>query len=617
MIVILGENDKHTMRREIELVYPAADRPRGVRIVCRAGRPYEIDDLVRVSIASARNVIVLAGSRQPRVADQETIATALALQALPAGLVISGAVIAEINCAETQCMLRTIAHRAGNGPERGIGPHSRSVVSFSETHGDGYHDAAAGEVIGIKPSALVDALMIAHALRPSVGQALLELTSAKGSSIVSFRVPPALVAAGLTFGGTVRRFPSASVFGVQGADGHVALAPPDTRPLRKHDRLIAIVSDRPDTVRIAPVPPPPPPPPPRPLGDPLRHTIRAAPPQRMTIVLVGWSARMAQLLRTIDRAPGLASGSTVHVLASQREHRRKLELERDGIALNGEGLRRVRLDHRYGSITAARNLVQLPLATARAVLVVGEIDLDEDEDADGGAVLQIADSCALTATVLLQRVRHQQLVDVTRRVSGAASGIDNSEAQRIVTQVVDVFTKRVLERKPHIAGTGTSSVFHRNAIACSLLTMSAIHPEAHEVFKKLLGDSDDASGDDASGGGASGGDGGDASGGASSGRDYAGALVTTPASAFADADELKTMAFWDLSGRVRDACGGVLVGFRRAGINSRVVLNPKDKEAKLWQAAVLAASESEIDHGGSSTPTSINPTDALLIVTRG
>ena len=321
---------------------------------------------------------------------------------------------------------------------------------------------------------------------------------------------------------------------------------------------------------------------------------------------------MAQLLRTIDRAPGLASGSTVHVLASQREHKRKHELERDGIALNGEGLHRVRLDHLYGSITAARNLVQLPLAEARAVLVVGEIDLDEDEDADGGAVLQIADSCALTATVLLQRVRQQQLVNVVRRASGAASGVDTAENHRIVTQVVDVFTKRVLERKPHIAGTGSSSVFHRNAIACSLLTMSAIHPEVHEVFNKLLGDSDDASG----GEGASGSHGGDA-GNAGSRRDYAGALVTTPASAFADADELEAMTFWDLSGRVRDACGGVLVGFRRAGINSRVVLNPKDKEAKLWQAAVLAASESEIDHGGSSTPTSINPTDALLIVTRG
>ena len=250
MIVILGENDKHTMRREIELVYPAADRPRGVRIVCRAGRPYEIDDLVRVSIASARNVIVLAGSRQPRVADQETIARA-APQALPAGLVISGAVIAEINCAETQCMLRTIAHRAGNGPERGIGPHSRSVVSFSETHGDGYHDAAAGEAIGIKPSALVDALMIAHALRPSVASAA---RAHVRQGLVDRELPGAAraAAAGLTFGGTVRRFPSASVFGVQGADGHAALAPPDTRPLRKHDRLIAIVSDRPDTVRIAP-----------------------------------------------------------------------------------------------------------------------------------------------------------------------------------------------------------------------------------------------------------------------------------------------------------------------------------------------------------------------------
>ena len=66
VIVVLGENDRYRMKREINLVYPKATRPRGVRVICREGLTTEIDDLMRVSIASARTVIVLAASRRPR-----------------------------------------------------------------------------------------------------------------------------------------------------------------------------------------------------------------------------------------------------------------------------------------------------------------------------------------------------------------------------------------------------------------------------------------------------------------------------------------------------------------------------------------------------------------------
>ena len=48
----------------------------------RQGTPHEIDDLERVSIKSARTVIVLGQSRKPGAADGRMLTVVLAIQAL-------------------------------------------------------------------------------------------------------------------------------------------------------------------------------------------------------------------------------------------------------------------------------------------------------------------------------------------------------------------------------------------------------------------------------------------------------------------------------------------------------------------------------------------------------
>ena len=47
------------------------------------GKPYEVDDLLKVAVYSAERVIVLGCSRQPRVADAQMLTTICALRCLP------------------------------------------------------------------------------------------------------------------------------------------------------------------------------------------------------------------------------------------------------------------------------------------------------------------------------------------------------------------------------------------------------------------------------------------------------------------------------------------------------------------------------------------------------
>ena len=72
------------MREEMAIIYGKLGRKwPHVRFYFWEGKPYEVDDLGRVSAASARHIIVLGGSEQPRIADSLVITTLCALQCLP------------------------------------------------------------------------------------------------------------------------------------------------------------------------------------------------------------------------------------------------------------------------------------------------------------------------------------------------------------------------------------------------------------------------------------------------------------------------------------------------------------------------------------------------------
>jgi len=84
-IVVLTEMDEQQMFSEVAIVYPDWRR-RWPKVVLRymQGKPYEIADLMRVSVYAAHHVMVLGLSRRPREADSQVINAVRA--ALPSDL---------------------------------------------------------------------------------------------------------------------------------------------------------------------------------------------------------------------------------------------------------------------------------------------------------------------------------------------------------------------------------------------------------------------------------------------------------------------------------------------------------------------------------------------------
>lgn len=85
VIVILGDLDALDMREEVDVTYRDFHRrwPR-VQLHFWKGKPHEVDDLERVSIAAARHVLVLGASKDARVADSLVISSLCALAVLEA-----------------------------------------------------------------------------------------------------------------------------------------------------------------------------------------------------------------------------------------------------------------------------------------------------------------------------------------------------------------------------------------------------------------------------------------------------------------------------------------------------------------------------------------------------
>ena len=69
-IVVLGELDTLEMRMEVSIAFPDWGKKWSkVRVRYYNGKPYEVDDLLKVAVYAAERVIVLGCSRRPRVAD--------------------------------------------------------------------------------------------------------------------------------------------------------------------------------------------------------------------------------------------------------------------------------------------------------------------------------------------------------------------------------------------------------------------------------------------------------------------------------------------------------------------------------------------------------------------
>ena len=199
-IVVLGELDTREMKEEVAVAFPNWGRRfPGVHLTFRQGKACEVDDLMRVSVRSARCVIVLGASRRPCVADANAITTCSALRCLPEGHKLSRStlVVAELNLMQNVSVARQVAgHSMGLSRER------------------------AAESMPLLPATsalVVDHALVLSATLPAAGLSMCELMSMQGCEIHTVGIEPLLqdhCVAHITFGKLAAHFRESVVVGI-------------------------------------------------------------------------------------------------------------------------------------------------------------------------------------------------------------------------------------------------------------------------------------------------------------------------------------------------------------------------------------------------------------------
>ena len=511
-IVVLGELDTLEMRMEVSIAFPDwQKRWSKVRVRYYNGKPYEVDDLLKVAVYAAERVIVLGCSRRPRVADSQMLTTICALRCLPGAkyLTKSTNVIAELKQPQNEPV---VCHVGGEGErdtaaEAPAGaPEAASVASDHSIAEQAGHPLSITPVVG---NHAANAIMGLCALDPSAGLALLDLMNFSGDQIETIPCSTFTAKGPTTFGVLRNSFAAATPLGVKFTEGErggkdastILLAPSDDYVVNSDAQLLVIAADissalassklaaavaeknakkatvkRPgEMVRAAgrfvrsatsmKIP----------LGRGLLSQVGVDPggldevstlaglgrsnygsgnvfDNRRCLIFIGWQRGFESLLRLLDAR--LPKNSEVHILSEQTMLNRTLELNSEGLALDGSpmerkegeeepdeqdkemGLQNCRLIHYAGYTTDERAMRRLPLNRADAAVVVADAN-EDDVEALGGAELQIADSEALTSTILLRRLRGEIERDHP-----------HCPPLTVVTEFVDLLTRRLLERQP-------------------------------------------------------------------------------------------------------------------------------------------------------------------------
>ena len=148
---------------------------------------------MRVSVRSARCVIVLGASRRPSIADSNAITVCSALRCLPAGHKLSKQtlVVAELNLLQNVGVARQVAGHAANSES------ASSMLMLPATS-----------------ALVVDAALVLSATQPAAGAAMRELMSMEGHEIHTVSVDALLGFRELTFGQVARHFREAVAVGI-------------------------------------------------------------------------------------------------------------------------------------------------------------------------------------------------------------------------------------------------------------------------------------------------------------------------------------------------------------------------------------------------------------------
>lgn len=552
-VVVLADRGELEMKGQVKA--HLGDSLAGHTVKFHRGCIYNPKDLLRVSVASARDIILLGRGGPADEADLEAVRVMVALAALP--VLLNGRVLAEVRCANTAPVLEALL------PSVAEGIHARSAVNR---------------------------MLCYMATQPAVGDCLACLSSfSDGDELYLVRVP---LLDGSSFGKACRHFAKSVCVGLKPAGQQVVLAPPDERVLLPTDRLLLIAPDetaiaeqgrgasqllkqqqqrlstgvmesgnqlrriltgQPWDSVVAPKPSSPA----VDLGD-AWHGLPSI------FVMIGWPDEVGDLLMALDCQ--VPPDTTLHLLSAKTVPERE-----ESLAACKACLRHLRLEHHVGKGTAVEHLEALPLAQARAILVLAEGQEQRAQAQDGASAIAKDSACLACAVTICSLCDGRYGQDLARQLRG-----------RVICELLDPRTDGMLARNKELRKR--CIFFRSNALETGLFAMASSEPVVFNTLQLLLMPSSDV-----------------------------GSLFSWPLarfvyptelpSAHADAPgkgvaggggEFLLFSFWDLHARVRRCCGGLLIGWQKASTGA-------------WN---LGSST------GRSETLPWSPTDRLLVISR-
>lgn len=362
-VVVLAPRDKVEMEEAIAERVP---EPGKTRVVCRSGEPSEMTDLDRVSVQTAKSIIVLGG--EGGHGDSRVIKTLLALT---------------------------------NSPTRREEPYHIVTEIRDPKNLEAARIAGRGEAELVAVGELISRITVQTCRQSGLSTVYTELLDFGGDEIY-FHEEAELV--GKTVGEALFAFEDASVMGIARGAGRVELLPSlDTR-IEANDQLIVIARDE-DAIGLSgkttfPVD-----------NAAIRQPGRGAAAAEASLIL-GWNDRLGAMLRELDQY--VPEGSVVGVVAEKADGVQRL-------AELTQGLTNQRASFRHGDVTDRALLESLKLDRFHHIIVLCD-DTRPASEADARTLVtllhlrDIAERTGKRVPVVSEMldVRNRDLATVTR-----------------------------------------------------------------------------------------------------------------------------------------------------------------------------------------------------------
>lgn len=429
VITVLGDPHKTAMDAAFHRMIPKRDRY-GTRIICRTGAGVVSSDLRRMSVHTARSIIILAGTGEADKVDSDTLRTVLGIRNLVSP-VWQGHIVAEVREMDNTDLVKTIG-----------GLLVEPVVSQ--------------DIIG--------RLMLMSVRHPGIIKVYEALIGFSGDEFY-MRNWPELV--GVRFWDLQACFPDAVPIGLVGEDQSVELLPGSFRILGPNDMLIVIAEDD-DSYKVE-----------KPGDLDAGSAPDLEPTQRgqELVLFCGWRRNNRDILLQLNES--LAPGSEVHMVTDTIPlGDRTRFLEGDGVYESE--LTNISIVHFYANTCNRRDLEALPIDRYTSCMVLADVAFEDDT--------MRSDSHSLSTLLCIRDIRAARMPEAdpgstSNRNKVTHQGLD----MPVVTEILDAATQLTIAESNFLGHI--SEFCQSNELLAKVFAMVAEERIVNQIFGELLGSS--------------------------------------------------------------------------------------------------------------------------------